>query len=238
VLKGALLLLAWFGETFRPTRDADLLGFGDINGSALRSIFADVCRADVEDDGMTYVADAIEISSIRAGQAYGGERAIIPAFLGKTRLRFQVDVGAGDVVTPEAAWLTYPTLLDQPAPRLRVYPRSSVIAEKLHAIVTLGSANSRMKDYFDLRALALEDAVTAAEVGRALAATFERRRTALPRDLPAGLTDAFATDPAKQTQWRVFLKRYGLPPADLSDAVHDIRVLFESAMRTLESDRT
>ena len=65
----------------------------------------------------------------------------------------QVDIGLGDVVTPGIVAITYPVLLDLPAPELSGYPVETTIAEKLEAVVDLGLANSRMKDFFDLWSL-------------------------------------------------------------------------------------
>src|SRR6266566_9558533 len=205
VLKGALLLLVWLGDTLRPTRDADLLGFGDLSEASLTQIFTDVCHVDVEQDAMTYFADTVNVEPIRMEDAYGGHRVTLRAQLGVAQLRVQVDVGIGDVVTPAPMWLEYPSLLDLPRPRLRAYSRETVIAEKLHAMVTLGTRNSRMKDYFDLHALAHVSVLDVAILGEAIAATFQRRKTALPEDVPVGLSDEFARDAAKRAQWKAFL---------------------------------
>lgn len=148
----------------------------------------------------------------------------------------QLDVGYGDAVTPGPEDAVYPTLLDdQPAPRLRVYPRASVVAEKLEAIVSLGMANSRMKDYFDLRALAREGRLDARQLGEAIAATFARRGTAVPKEMPLGLTEAFAHDPAKQRQWRAFLGRNRLQAPSLEQVVADVRKLVAVPFRRLKN---
>lgn len=231
VLKGALLLLVWLGETLRPTRDADLLGFGDVSGAALAQIFGEVCAVDVEPDAMTFLADTVDVAPIRLESDYGGQRVTVQSRLGAARLRVQVDVGIGDVVTPQPVWLDYPGLLDLPGPRLRAYSRASVMAEKLHAIAVLGSANSRMKDYFDLHALMLENVVSTLELERAISATFERRRTAFPDGVPLGLTDEFARDVSKQAQWQAFLTKNRRRAPGLESVVADIRGLIESVQR-------
>jgi predicted nucleotidyltransferase component of viral defense system len=223
VLKGALLLLVWLGETLRPTRDADLLGFGDLSDDALLQIFADVCGVEVEPDAMRYFGDSVRLEPIRMEDAYGGRRVTLQAEIGAARLRIQVDIGIGDVVIPAPEWLVYPSLLDLPRPRLRAYLRESVIAEKFHAIVFLGSRNSRMKDYFDLRALAREGALDIRLLGEAIAATFERRLTALPVDVPLGLSDEFAHDTAKRTQWKAFLGKNRLDAPTLDEVITEVR---------------
>ena len=108
VLKGALLMLAWLGETIRPTRDVDLLGFGDLSGSALAASLHEILSVEVEADGVTFDLSSIQIEAIRAEDLYGGQRATFLAFLGTTRLKVQVDVGIGDAVEPEPELLEYP----------------------------------------------------------------------------------------------------------------------------------
>jgi hypothetical protein len=160
VLKGALLLLVWLGETLRPTRDADLLGFGDMSEDALVAMFSEVCAVEVEPDAVAFLAETLEVAPIREDDAYGGRRVTLQARVGAARLTVQVDIGIGDAVTPGPEWLEYPGLLeDLPRPKLRAYPRETVVAEKFHAMVFLGVRTSRMKDYFDVHALLREDAM-------------------------------------------------------------------------------
>ena len=140
------------------TRDADLLGFGDLSNDNLQSIFADLCALLVPDDGMEYLVDTIRISPIREETIYGGRRVTIQARLGNARLHLQVDVGLGDAVTPEPEWVELPQLLDLPAVRLRAYRPETSIAEKLETMVSLGLVNSRMKDYFDIYVLSMGEA--------------------------------------------------------------------------------
>ncbi len=213
ILKGALLMLVWLGETIRPTRDADLLGFGDLSDEALVNIFRDVCDVDVEPDAMTYRQDSIRVAAIRDEDAYGGRRVTLRAQFGSARLRVQVDVGLGDAVSPGPEWLDYPSLLDLPRPRLRAYRPETVIAEKVHAMVALGVNNSRMRDFFDVYMLARFQPFNGALLAGALMATFERRRTAIPDSLPMALTPEFASMREKQTQWRAFLTKSGLTSA-------------------------
>lgn len=234
VLKGALLLLVWLGETLRPTRDADLLGFGELSDETLARIFRDVCGVEVEADAMVFLHDTIEVQPIREADDYGGHRVTLQARLGPARIHVQVDIGLGDAITPGPEWLEYPPLLDFPGPRLRAYPRATVVAEKLHAMVALGMSNSRMKDYFDVHALLQEGKLDVDMLARAIEATFQRRRTAVPDGVPVGLSDAFATDATNQARWRGFLDRNRLSGPDLSEVVHEIR---EGVMPALERAR-
>lgn len=207
VLKGALLLLAWLGETIRPTRDVDLLGFGDVSSGALAATFRDLCDVDVEPDGLTFDATSILVAAIRAEDEYGGQRVTLLARLGTARLRVQVDIGVGDAVSPDPEWLTYPSMLDLPRPRLRAYRPATTVAEKVHAMVLLGARNSRMRDFFDVHALAARQPFEGEELAGAMRVTFERRRTPVPTVVPLALTPGFAAVEGKEEQWRGFIRK-------------------------------
>lgn len=222
-LKGAMLFDLWFDVPHRPTRDADFLGFGPMDIEALTGTIREICGVAV-DDGMVYDPDSITVEEIREEARYGGLRVRLLGRLGNARCTVQLDVGYGDAVTPGPEEAVYPTLLDDlPPPRLRVYPRAAVVAEKLEAIVSLGMANSRMKDYYNLRALAQEDALDARQLSDAIAATFQRRGTAVPVELPLGLSDEFARDAAKRTQWKAFLGKNRLEAPTLEEVIEEVR---------------
>jgi predicted nucleotidyltransferase component of viral defense system len=231
VLKGALLMLVWLGEGLRPTSDADLLGFGELSEESLGRILDEVAGQEVEPDAVVFEKRSVRVEPIRAEDDYGGWRATLRARVGAARLTVQVDVGVGDAVTPAPEWLDYPGLLDLPSPRLRAYPRESVIAEKVHAIVRFGTRNSRMKDYFDLHALAREGVVDATILADAITATFERRVTEVPKVVPPGLTDSFASEPSAQAQWKAFLARNRLEAPTLVEVVGGIRDLLLAPLR-------
>lgn len=150
ILKGALLFWVWQTPVHRPTRDLDLLGFGSSAPEALVEIFRRLCLIDVEPDGLVFDPGSIRIQEIRADQEYRGQRVELLTRLGPARIPIQIDIGFGDVVSSVIAQTDFPVLLDFPSPRLRMYPKETVIAEKLHAMVELGMTNSRMKDFFDL----------------------------------------------------------------------------------------
>jgi predicted nucleotidyltransferase component of viral defense system len=231
LLKGALLFDLWFDTPHRPTRDADFLGFGPADAGRLESLLREVCAVEV-DDGMAYDPESIAIEEIREDARYGGLRVRLLGRLGSARCPVQLDVGYGDAVTPGPEEVIYPTLLDDlPPPRLRVYPRATVVAEKLEALVSLGMANSRLKDYFDLRALAREGALEAEGVARAIAATFTRRQTPLPAGLPVGLSDEFAQDATKRAQWKAFLQRNRLDAPPLEAVVAEVRDFLAEPLR-------
>ncbi|MGH8453557.1 MAG: nucleotidyl transferase AbiEii/AbiGii toxin family protein, partial [Nevskiales bacterium] len=226
LLKGALLFDLWFDEPHRPTRDVDLLGFGPADPLALEKVFRDICKIPAA-DGMDFDSASVKTVEIRKEANYGGIRVTLSGTLDGARCPVQVDVGFGDVVTPAAEETEYPVLLDDlPAPRLRVYPHYTVIAEKFEAVVSLGIANSRMKDYFDLWVLARHLQFDPVILRQAIEATFARRGTALARFAPLGLSNEFSADPIKQKQWRAFIASNKLTAPDLKEVVAILREFF------------
>ena len=203
VLKGAMLLATWFDEPHRATRDVDLLGFGDAAEAALLGTFREIMAVEV-DDGVSFDLKGLRIEAIREEVEYGGSRLRTTAALAGARIPITVDIGFGDAVEPGVEDIDLPVLLGMPSPHLRAFPPETVIAEKFHAMVTLGRANSRMKDYYDVWMLTSAFELEPERLHRAIVATFARRNTVIPAEVPDGLSDAFADDPAKQRQWDAF----------------------------------
>ena len=227
LLKGALLFVIWYDMPHRPTRDADLLGFGDSNLKSLEETFRDISSMMV-DDGVVFDPDSVTVEEIRKEAGYSGARVVISANLAKARTKTQIDIGFGDVVTPNPIDATYPTLLDDmPPPILRVYPIYTVIAEKLHAIVLLGMTNTRLKDYFDLQVLLDREEIDIHILTEAISATFVRRGMPIPTELPIGLSDEFAKDPTRQKLWDAFLKKNDIKSMPLTTTVNQLKLLFE-----------
>ena len=130
-----------------------------------------------------------------------------------------IDIGFGDSIEPGLADLDMHVLLDLPVPQLRAYRRETVIAEKFQAMVLLGRANSRMKDFYDIWVLARSTKFTGQDLPRAIKATFARRKTEIPTDRPDALTRAFADDPAKLQQWTSFIDDVAVKPGSLAEVV-------------------
>lgn len=223
LLKGALLFDLWFEQSHRPTRDADLLGRNVMEAEAMAAIFREVADL-AADDGVQFDATSVNALDIRQQANYPGLRITLTALLASAKLKVQVDIGFGDALTLPTPEVMYPSLLyGIAAPRLRVYPKETVLAEKLHILVTLGIANTRLKDYFDLWVLSQRAIFDFTITVEAVVATFVRRNTKLPQSLPLGLDDEFASDPAKQAQWRGFLNKAGLDAPRLDEVVTCLR---------------
>lgn len=218
VLKGAMLMMSWFDDPYRGTRDLDLLGFGDPEPESMLATFREILAQEAA-DGVEFDVDALRVARIREELEYGGLRLRTTASISGARIGLTIDIGFGDAMEPGAAMLDYPSMLEFPTPHLRAYARETVIAEKFQAMVALGRANSRMKDFYDIWILSKSFDFAHDRLARAIAATFARRQTPVPVDLPDALTPAFASDKQKQRQWIAFVRDVSVNPGKLEDVV-------------------
>jgi len=207
ILKGALLFAYWTGAPHRPTRDMDLLSYGDPDIALLEKIFRELCAVQVQPDGLVFHPDSVNGERIKDEEKYEGVRLHLTALLEKSRIPLQIDVGFGDRVVPAPEEIDFPTLLDFPAPHLRSYTRESMVAEKFEAMVKVGMLNTRMKDFFDVWTVSQEFAFDGPNLSRAIRTTFETRGTAVPNKPPLALSPEFYDDREKNAQWKAFLNK-------------------------------
>jgi hypothetical protein len=227
VLKGALLVELWTHETYRPTRDADFLAHGDNTPERFFRIFQELSRMNVEPDGLTFDADSVKAQRITEDANYEGVRVTLTAYLDRARIPMQIDIGFGDAITPGPVETDYPKLLPAPGPRLFTYPKETVVAEKFEAMVKLGIANTRMKDFYDLQALSRTLAFDGKTLREAIRKTFKTRGTELPADgLPLAFTPEFYDDASKKRQWTAFCAK---------NATYVAKTEFKSVIDTLKT---
>lgn len=139
VLKGALLFELWTGQQYRPTRDADFLARGDNSPERFARIFRELCAMEAGPDGLRFDPDSVSAERIAEAADYEGVRVTFTAYLERAKIPIQIDIGFGDAVTPPPVESIYPALLESPAPRLLIYPRETVVAEKLERWSSWGS---------------------------------------------------------------------------------------------------
>lgn len=242
LLKGALLFWVWNKDFHRPTRDIDLLSFSDNNVAHLQDVFQQIIAADAGDagdDGLIFEPNSLKAIEIKEDADYTGVRITGFATLTNARVPFQIDIGYGDVVVPAAEEAQIPSFLDLPVPRLKIYPVYSVIAEKFQAMVMLGLANSRMKDFYDIAIIAHTMPLDGDLLSQAVKSTFDRRKTDI---LPAPLyifSDAFKTDKDKNTQWNAFINKNNLDSkTDFAHAIGEVRQLLEPVYQALADEHS
>lgn len=220
VLKGALLLRVWDAPAVRPTMDIDLLGRTSNDPTALTRIMQDVCRHAVAPDGMEFDAESVAAQIVAEEADYEGVRLRFRGHLGTARITMQIDVGFGDVITPQPLVVDYPTLLGDPAPRVLAYPRESAVAEKFQVMLHRAELNSRLRDYYDIWLLSRSFQFDGELLASAIQKTCERRATDISVE-PVALGGAFGEHPARQTQWAAFRRKsqLGVAPENLREVV-------------------
>ncbi len=209
VLKGATLFTLWTGQTHRPTKDLDLLGWGSSALEEVEQTIRDICKIQ-DDDGIVFDGKSVGVATIKEDDEYDGVRSRFHAHLAGARIPMQVDIGFGDAVYPEPVLASFPVLLAMTKPKIRAYPREATVAEKLQAMVKLDIRNSRMKDFYDIWFMANTWTFELASLRSAIATSFERRGTVIPQEAPFALTDEFLKDSQKMQQWKAFANRLSL----------------------------
>jgi len=224
ILKGGLLVTLWLEDDNRVTRDADFLALGEASAARLIADFGTVMAIGA-DDGLDFDVDALTARPIREEAEYGGMRLSTTAYLERTRIPVTIDLGFGDALADPATTIPFSTMLDFPDPEIRAYPPTSVIAEKFQAMVALGIANGRMKDFYDLWAIPQVCKIDPQALDAAIGATFERRSTPIPAGPPPGLLAAMTGEGDKQRQWDAYaasIALAGVPFATVVDAAWDL----------------
>jgi hypothetical protein len=216
LLKGASLLCVWLPDPYRATRDIDLLCSGLGDEGAARALLEKICSVPCPEDGMHFDLSTLSAEPIRADEEYVGVRARFLGYLGKARIRIQIDCGVGDALALAPEEIDYPTLLSGlPAPRLLAYPREVSVAEKLEAMVKLDTRNSRMKDFHDLWALSEAFDFDGPQLRAAISACFARREMPWTHEIPRPLTAGFYEAPQLAARWTSYLRSgavLALPP--------------------------
>jgi len=215
VLKGALLLKTIGIPRARPTMDIDFLRKGRSDSASLIALVRDCANIENGEDGISFDSKTISAQAITKDAEYQGTRVRVAARLGTVRLSVQIDFGVGDAVVPRPKLIEYPVLLNQAGLTILAYPIEAVVAEKFQAMIELEAANSRMKDFYDVYTCSRHCDFEGGTLVRSLTATFKRRSTELPIELPVAFTSAFFDDEAHLKQWRAFAQRIGEP--ELSD---------------------
>lgn len=206
ILKGALLFLAHDISRLRPTKDIDLLGSSLPNETeALKEIFKEIAAINFN-DGISFNPNSVSAEQIVEQDKYSGIRIKLTAMLGAAKQQVQIDIGFGDVIYPETLLMDYPTLLDFEAPHIKVYSLESAIAEKFEAIVSLGIATSRMKDFYDIHFFASGKEFTLSTLHTALMETFNNRQTSI-ENRSFIFNDKFKNDKNLQSLWGAFINK-------------------------------
>ena len=239
ILKGALMFSAWCGPASRPTMDIDLLGKIDNRLEVISAAIKDACLMAVEADGISFNAETVEAVRITEDAEYEGVRIRVHGRLGNARVSVQIDIGFGDVIVPNPSTVSYPAILDFPAPELKGYTMESTIAEKFQAMVKLGVLNSRMKDFYDIWVLSRTFDFKGEILAEAVEKTFEKRNT--PVNMNTAIFDpSFGKDGNKNVQWQSFISKTKLTnaPESFEEAIAVVKLFLEPLAASIVERRT
>ncbi len=236
VLKGAMLFATWPEQVFRPTGDLDLLGQGDPDPDAIAELFTRICQVEAPDDGIIFNPGTLRCDPVREADKYQGIQLVLKGELAKAIIHVQVDIGFGDHVYPPPTRQTFPSLLpDLPAANILMYPPETVVAEKFEAMIRFGETNGRIKDFHDMWVTARTFPFDLPRLIEAIGGTLRRRETAIPTEMPIGLTETFATIVERSGLWSGFLRRNPptLQPPPFADLQKELRRFFGPVIASL-----
>jgi len=236
VLKGAMLFVTWPEHVFRPTGDLDLLGQGDSDPDAVTQLFTRICHVDVPDDGIVFDPATLTVEPVREADKYEGVQLRLRGELAKAIIPVRVDIGFGDFVYPLPTRRLFPSLLPNlPLANILMYPPETVVAEKFEAAIRFGVTNGRIKDFYDIWITARTFPFDLPSLTEAVGGTLRRRETAIPTEMPVGLTEAFAKIAEQHGLWRGFLRRNPptLQPPPFGDLQEELRRFFGPVIASL-----
>ena len=234
ILKGGIFLYALFNGNFtRVTRDIDFLAQNiENNVDTMKSVFTDIFSIKC-DDALIYDLTSLTIQEITEFKEYHGVNVCITAYLDKTRLPISIDIGFGDVIYPDKNKIQFPVLLDTTPPQIYSYSIYSAISEKFEAIVSLGNANSRYKDFYDIYILSNKYSIDGELLKKAISETFQHRGSDFS-DIIA-FTDEFSQNEIHKSRWESFLhKKKAINYISFSDMLASIRMLLKPIIKSIE----
>ena len=219
MLKGGLLVIMWTRSPGRFTQDADFLDDKPSEEVGISDAFTEIFSIDSE-DGLVFKLDTFSSRPIMADKVPNCERIKIVADLAGARINISLDVGIGDSVHIPLHTVEYPSLLDFPPITIRAYSPENVVSEKFLAMAERQSANSRMKDYYDLYTMSQNQILDFDQLANAIQATFDTRGMAVPTDRPGNLSDGFASE--RQPMWEEYTRSTELAGTKLADVLDNI----------------
>jgi len=206
-LKGGVLLYMLDQKKSRPTIDIDFLATQTNNDkNNIKNIFSEICRIEYKKDAVTFDNQEITVTEITKQANYNGIRINVTGKLDTIKQRIQINIGFGDIVYPKPLKVNYPVILEMEQPEIQVYSIYSAIAEKFEAMIQLSEANSRMKDFYDIYNLFVNNEIDKNELENAIKITFKTRNTVFSENHSV-FSDEFYTNTDRLTQWNAFKRK-------------------------------
>ncbi len=237
ILKGGIFLYALFDGNFaRATMDIDLLAQHVSNEvDEMKKVFHNIFSIEC-DDALRFDLDSLDVINITEFKEYHGVNISIMGYLDRTKVPVSIDIGFGDVIYPERMRMKFPVLLDMEAPEVYVYSIYSVIAEKFEAFVSLGYANGRYKDFYDIYVLSVNCDFDGKELKKAIVETFTHRETGFD-DIVVFESD-FTEDPIRQRRWNAFIKKKkAMVKVEFTEVIEQVKKLLMPIVEAIEQNK-
>lgn len=151
VLKGGMLIASFVGIETRATVDIDTTIRGlDLNEFEIQKVIYEVLEVPIDDD---VLMSLLKIERIRDDSDYSGLRLTISAVLDKTKQTIKLDITTGDKITPGAVEYSYRLMFGDKSLPIWTYNLETILSEKVETILTRGTTNTRMRDFYDIHVL-------------------------------------------------------------------------------------
>jgi hypothetical protein len=217
--------MIWNPRTYRATLDIDLLARVKNSADHLVQIIREVCALEVDSDGVEFDIINLRLIETQLNAQYKGYSAKFFASLSSARVPLQIDIGFSDKIFPQPIEVKYPSLLEFPPPKLMGYTPETSIAEKLHAIIKLGLANTRMKDFYDIWIIINQFQIDPIEFESVLKGVFRNRKTII-QGMPKAFSEKYYANPRTIERWNAFIKGINQKPIDLDMVISDLKQFF------------
>jgi len=236
ILKGGLFIYTLTNFESRATVDVDFLMRGLNNDLArMDEIIAEILAVDTGNDFVAFKAKKAEPIAVQ--RKYHGISTHITGYIKNVRVPFNVDIGVGDVIVPQAERRSIQTQLEgYDKPEILTYSLESTIAEKFDAILQRFELTGRMKDFYDIYYLSQTFDFDGLKLQTAIQETLQNRGTAYEKDSFERVV-ALAADDDMQIKWRFFLKTLGNPEIEFTEVVEGIKLFLAPVWNAIIDDK-
>lgn len=232
VLKGGLFIYTLTNFESRATVDVDFLMRGLNNDLArMDEIIAEILTVDTGNNFVTFKASKAEPIAVQ--RKYHGVSTQITGYIKNVRVPFNVDIGVGDVIVPNAQRRNIQTQLDgYKKPEILTYSLESTIAEKFDAILQRFELTGRMKDFYDIYYLSRTFDFDGLKLQTAIQETLQNRGTAYEKNSFDRVL-SLADDEDMQIKWRYFLRTLGNSEIAFGEVINGLKCFLEPVWNSI-----
>ena len=208
ILKGGTLVAAMVGLDNRSTLDVDAtIKNLPLTEESVRKIVGDITAVAI-DDGMSF--EIKSVAPIMDDAEYPGIRVSLDTTLETMHTPLKIDFSTGDVITPREVSYSFKLLFEDRAISILAYNLETVLAEKLETLIARGTANSRMRDFYDIFALEQSQShnIDKAVLKTAFANTSEQRGSSAVMEGMGVILDEVENSPGMAELWKSYQRKF------------------------------